>query len=87
MNPVKRFIAGAVCPRCGEMDCLRSWRDEAQLYRECVRCDFSDAQRADGAPSPQELETRVNKVEEQPADPDAQPLLFHPNPGGSRQDH
>ncbi|MFW1677397.1 YheV family putative zinc ribbon protein [Pontibacter sp. JAM-7] len=87
MNPVKRFIAGAVCPRCGQMDCLRTWRDETQIYRECVRCDFNDAQLAAGDNPPPELETRVSRAEEAAADPDAQPLLFHPNPDNTRHDH
>ena len=41
---VKRFIAGAVCPRCGAMDTLRVFRVESgQLHRECVDCQFSDS--------------------------------------------
>ncbi|MBY4676508.1 YheV family putative zinc ribbon protein [Marinobacterium arenosum] len=79
-NPVKRFIAGAVCPRCGEMDKLRMYRDETREYRECVSCDFSDSMALDGSDMPsQELETRVNRVPE-PVDPEAKPLLFKPNP-------
>ena len=39
----KRFIAGAVCPSCGEMDSIRMFRGESGLdYRECVDCGFSD---------------------------------------------
>ncbi len=38
----KRFIAGAVCPSCGEMDTLRMFTSETgQQYRECVECEFS----------------------------------------------
>lgn len=41
---VKRFIAGAVCPRCGSQDSVRAERDPERrlLRRECVECDFSD---------------------------------------------
>jgi transcriptional repressor NrdR len=35
---IKRFIAGAVCPRCGVMDRLRTHRDEVREYRECIEC-------------------------------------------------
>lgn len=38
----KRFIAGAVCPRCGEMDKIMA--DENAVY--CVACHFEQ-------PSPQ----------------------------------
>jgi len=86
MSVVKRFIAGAVCPRCNQMDTLRMYRDEEREHRECVKCDFTDSMRLDGQPEPEELETRVNKVAPE-LEPDAQPLLFHPNPGLKRTDH
>lgn len=86
MSVVKRFIAGAVCPRCNQMDTLRMYRDEEREHRECVKCDFTDSMRLDGQPEPEELETRVNKVAEE-LEPDTQPLLFHPNPGLQRTDH
>ncbi len=52
----RRFIAGAVCPRCGEMDKLVV--DSETDERECVRCGYSD-QRPSATPS--ELRTRVNR--------------------------
>lgn len=52
----KRFIAGAVCPRCGEMDKLVV--DSESNQRECVRCGFTD-QRPTQAQT--ELRTRVNR--------------------------
>ena len=71
MTIVKRFIAGAVCPRCAEMDTLKMYRQDGREYRECVRCDFSDSMAMDGSDQPaEELETRVNrsgKVELDPA--------------------
>ena len=36
MTVIKRFIAGAVCPRCGEMDKLKAWTEDDTQYRECV---------------------------------------------------
>ncbi|MBN3562187.1 YheV family putative zinc ribbon protein [Aliamphritea spongicola] len=81
MTIVKRFIAGAVCPRCAEMDTLKMYRADGREYRECVRCDFEDSMAMDGSDQPtEEMQTRVNrggKVELEPA----QPLMFHPNPG------
>ena len=87
---VKRFVAGAVCPRCAEMDKLRTWRDEQREFRECVSCGYQDAMRLDGAKEPQELDTRVNRPE-QPVDTDSagrakiaseevQVVQFVPNP-------
>ncbi|MFB9885994.1 YheV family putative zinc ribbon protein [Balneatrix alpica] len=62
MTPIKRFIAGAVCPRCAKQDTLRMYRDEEREYRECIACDFSDSLRLDGQPDTQaELPTRVNQ--------------------------
>lgn len=79
MTVIKRFIAGAVCPRCGQMDCLRMYRDDTREYRECVRCDFEDTQRLDGTPEPKELETRVNQAKPV-LDAGERPIRFVPNP-------
>lgn len=38
----KRFVAGAVCPHCGEQDCLRLWRTESGEQRDCVACGWKD---------------------------------------------
>lgn len=87
MSVVKRFVAGATCPRCGEMDTLRMYRDEEREYRECVECGFEDSMRLDGSEeAPEELETRVNR-EAEPIPADAQPLRFVANPGLERKDH
>ncbi len=59
----KRFIAGAVCPKCGLMDKIVNYQDDEKNYRECVSCGFKDeilirqVQR--------ELETRVNITREE----------------------
>ena len=57
----KRFIAGAVCPRCGEMDKLVTYKQDGEQWRECVGCGFADKIRF--TPNPQELTTRVNITE------------------------
>ena len=41
----RRFIAGAVCPRCAEMDRVVVDLDTDQ--RECVSCGFSEARPSD----------------------------------------
>ncbi len=55
----KRFIAGAVCPRCSEMDKLVVYRLGDKDYRECVSCDFSE-EMLFSQPSA-DLETRANR--------------------------
>ncbi|MBE03002.1 YheV family putative zinc ribbon protein [Marinobacter lutaoensis] len=60
MPSPKRFIAGAVCPRCAEMDKIVMFTDDNERQvRECVACGFTDAL-SEEPPVP-ELETRVNK--------------------------
>ena len=64
---IKRFVAGAVCPRCSEMDKLVMFRNESdQQVRECVRCGYSDAMNENG--QQEEINTRVNqpRIGEQP---------------------
>jgi uncharacterized metal-binding protein (TIGR02443 family) len=87
MKIIKRFIAGAVCPRCGEMDCIRTFRDEEREHKECVRCDYTDSMRFDGVSEAEELETRVNRDKTPELEENAQPLLFTANPGSGRKDH
>ncbi|WP_372980659.1 YheV family putative zinc ribbon protein [Marinobacter sediminum] len=63
MASPKRFIAGAVCPRCAEMDKIMMYTtDDDDQVRECVACGFTDAVSDAEQPSANpELETRVNK--------------------------
>ena len=56
----KRFIAGAVCPRCSEMDKIVNYTQDGKNYRECVACGFKDEIRLQS--SPRELTTRVNET-------------------------
>jgi len=67
----RRFIAGAVCPRCAAMDKIVVNLDTDQ--RECVACGFSEERPADspgtaqgsavaaGAPA-SEIPTRVSRA-------------------------
>lgn len=58
----RRFVAGAVCPRCSEMDKLVVFNEEGKDYRECVACGYKEEMRF--KPVTRELETRVNQSEE-----------------------
>lgn len=63
MKTKKRFIAGAVCPRCATMDSIVMYEDEAGYHRQCVQCDFSETTRFsdDEVATPEaEIKTRVN---------------------------
>lgn len=71
----KRFIAGAVCPRCSEMDRVVTYKKDNKEYRECVSCGFSDAIHFKG--QPREIETRVNKTKEEKQS-EVQVLSFPP---------
>jgi uncharacterized protein len=59
----RRFIAGAVCPRCSLMDKIVVNLDTDQ--RECVACGFSEqrpGQERPGQERPGELATRVSRA-------------------------
>ncbi|MAA66009.1 MAG: DNA-binding protein [Alteromonadaceae bacterium] len=60
MGRPKRFIAGAVCPRCGEMDKIMMYSTDEGQFRECVACGFEDKQSEESDTSG-ELTTRVNQ--------------------------
>jgi uncharacterized metal-binding protein (TIGR02443 family) len=59
----RRFIAGAVCPRCARMDKIVVDLDSD--LRECVACGFSEGRPAEGptaqANTSPELSTRVSR--------------------------
>ena len=55
----KRFIAGAVCPKCSEMDKMVMFRNEENIQtRECVACGYTDTVK-DEPESSTEMNTRV----------------------------
>ena len=62
----RRFMAGAVCPRCSTMDSIVVYNLDGKDFRECVNCDFKEEMRINIATS--ELDTRVNHSEEHPQD-------------------
>ena len=77
----KRFIAGAICPRCSEMDKIVMYTsDDGVQSKECVACGFSENMKDLEAQQEKELATRVAPVEEAVRSEDTQVLQFHPNP-------
>ena len=58
----RRFIAGAVCPKCAKMDKLVVFKEDENIFRECVSCGYR--QKMDFAPAFEPLPTRVDPVEE-----------------------
>lgn len=76
-KPVKRrFIAGAVCPRCSAMDRIVNYTLGEKNYRECVACGFKDEIRLQS--SPRELDTRVNRTEDREVEETAVKILQPP---------
>lgn len=71
----RRFMAGAVCPRCSEMDKLVVYSEDGKDFRECVSCGFKDEMNF--KPVKRELETRVNQSEQEKAD-DVQVITILP---------
>ena len=60
----KRFIAGAVCPSCGQMDTLRIFLGESgRQIRECVECQFSDLMEQDPRLQGELPEARISREE------------------------
>ena len=75
----KRFIAGAVCPRCSEMDKIVMYTDDGGVQtKECVACGFSE--NIKDLEQQQELVTRVTPENEAVRDEEVQVLQFQPNP-------
>lgn len=73
----RRFIAGAVCPRCAEMDKIVTYQQDDKSFRECVACGFKEEMRFQS--QQRELETRVNRSEEEKAADTQVIKLFDPN--------
>ena len=67
----RRFIAGAVCPRCGQMDKVIVDLDSDQ--RECVACGFSDGRPEDGG-GESEIPTRVSRASARRVETAAEPV-------------
>ncbi|HEY8568124.1 YheV family putative zinc ribbon protein [Microbulbifer sp.] len=83
-KPVKRrFIAGAVCPRCSEMDKIVNYKLGDKNYRECVACGFKDEIRLQA--SPRELDTRVNQTADREVEETAVKILLPSGGTGNKK--
>ena len=68
---MRRFIAGAVCPRCGLMDKLVV--ESGGNERECVSCGYRDARPTEVT---RELTTRVNRPAARRVETPAEPVTL-----------
>lgn len=71
----RRFVAGAICPKCSAMDKIVVYNEDEKDYRECVACGYKDEMRFEN--QQRELETRVNTPEEKIA-AETQVIQFPP---------
>ncbi|MDC0067472.1 YheV family putative metal-binding protein [Gammaproteobacteria bacterium] len=39
---MKRFISGATCPNCGQIDKIYVLKDEKQESMHCSQCDYTE---------------------------------------------
>jgi len=67
-----RFIAGAVCPQCREMDRIVLEEDDGVRQRRCVACGYSDAMAVSGSVEPA---TRLARPGERQTTPTAVRLV------------
>lgn len=79
MNTKRRFIAGAICPRCKALDKIVMYRKYDTDFRECVECGFQDESRFQ--PQSREIQTRVNTSAEQIAEDTQVVRIFDFPPG------
>jgi len=77
LPPRRRFIAGAVCPRCAGQDKIVVDLDTDR--RVCVSCGFSEQRPGPRAAAPSEPHTRVNRALARRADTPAEPVTLVEN--------
>ncbi|GAB3325186.1 YheV family putative zinc ribbon protein [Haliea atlantica] len=68
-SATRRFIAGAVCPRCAAMDTILV--DSDTDCRECVECGFTDQRPGDAVNEPA---TRVSRPAARRVETRAEPV-------------
>ena len=56
-STTRRFLAGAICPRCEAVDRIQVYAEGDRDFRECVACGFKDEMHFPGAA--REIPTRV----------------------------
>lgn len=79
----RRFIAGAVCPRCNVVDRIVVFDLEGRTHRECVRCGFADTLDEQGNPAAGVPRGRLETARRRaPADTPAEPVRIRPAGSG-----
>lgn len=78
--PKRRFIAGAVCPRCAELDRIVMWEADGRQHRECVACGFTDSHALEADPAADALPRGRHDAPRPVAPTSAQPIRFYPRP-------
>jgi uncharacterized metal-binding protein (TIGR02443 family) len=58
----RRFIAGAVCPKCAVMDKLVVFKKDDKSFRECVSCGYHQEMKF--SPTFKPLPTRLDLAKE-----------------------
>lgn len=81
MASKKRFIAGATCPKCKQIDRIVTYNADAVEYRECVACGFTD--KLQFKPQLREMQTRVNTSPEEVEQETQVVRIFGPPPKSS----
>ncbi|MCP5207793.1 MAG: YheV family putative metal-binding protein [Hahellaceae bacterium] len=76
MSVKRRFIAGAVCPRCAALDRIVVFERDGQAFRGCVSCDFEEPQPELDAGN--EIPTRVNQGDADKTEAEAQVVQIIP---------
>lgn len=77
-SATRRFIAGAVCPRCAAMDTILV--DSDTDHRECVECGFTDERPGEVVREPA---TRVSRASARRTETPAEPVrLMDPGKAG-----
>ncbi|MCB1618446.1 MAG: YheV family putative metal-binding protein [Pseudomonadales bacterium] len=79
----KRFIAGALCPQCQQIDTLQMWEEAGVPHRACVRCGHQLAMIAESltpvCPAGRLEQRAAPQIE-------GQPLIFFPKPPARNDD-
>ena len=55
MSQLRKFIAGAECPECKQVDKLFVTEQEGTLVCECVACGFRESRERDAQPGTREF--------------------------------
>lgn len=58
----KRFIAGAVCPHCEQIDRICVFQISGRKFAECVSCGFKQAQPDEQIPNNDKASEHKHKI-------------------------